>query len=171
MIYFNCGSCGASLRISSDVVQPGYGTCPKCGFQTTINPSDNQPGPCEPQRTTKSTILFRIMIVPMIVMGFFTLITGVPAVFIGGVGFPLLLLLIWWAGVNLFSRCSNPEVYRAWKAGGGDPFFDTMMPPFNTDPDSVRYKELYELNLRQELGVGPPQAPPTSPDNIDLNNL
>jgi hypothetical protein len=40
-----------------------------------------------------------------------------------------------------------------WKKGGGDPFFDTLDSPLNTDPPSVRFQELYRAKQWQETAV------------------
>jgi hypothetical protein len=36
------------------------------------------------------------------------------------------------------------------RKGGGDPWFDSLPPPFNDDPPEVRYQELFREKLRQE---------------------
>ena len=59
-----------------------------------------------------------------------------------------------------------------WKAGGGDPFIDTLPSPINNDPDSVRYQELFQgtgSSEKDELVLDdlPPQPSAEFPKNLE----
>ena len=89
---------------------------------------------------------------------------------IGGVGALVFILFVLWVGTNIGTFLVYPREYRVWKRGGGDPFFDTLGPPLNNDPDSVRFQELYREKARLEceqvdrmFGVPPKQAPKAPP--------
>ena len=68
--------------------------------------------------------------------------------FIFGVGGPLFFM---WAFVNIGMYLTSPRETRLWRKGGGDPWFDTLDPPFNSDPPEVRYQELFREKERQEM--------------------
>lgn len=101
---------------------------------------------------------------------------------IGGVGAIVVILFFLWAGTNLGTMLICPREYKIWKKGGGDPFFDTLDPPLNNDPDSVRYQELYREKARLEceqvdrmFGVPPkqpqaPKAPPPSSSELSFDD-
>jgi hypothetical protein len=81
-----------------------------------------------------------------------------------------------WGGTNLLTFLSGPREYLLWKKGGGDPFFDSLDGPLNTDPPEVRYQELYREKARQEweASFGPlpiPSPPPDSTKGIDDPNV
>ena len=128
------------------------------------------------KRTPKRTIIFRMVIIPFAVVafwglmfciadvsaGFYLVLGGVVAVF-GGIGFC-------WAFTNVCTFLYSPRYYRLWKKGGGDPFFDTLDSPFNTDPDSPRYQEMFDAAARQECEqVSPPPSDPSK--GIDDPNV
>ena len=69
---------------------------------------------------------------------------------IGGLGTLAALLGFLWGFVNLMTILTMPKVWWLIKKGGGDPWFDSLPPPFNDDPPEVRYQELYREKLRQE---------------------
>ena len=75
-------------------------------------------------------------------LGFYLVLGGVAALVLG-IGFC-------WAFTNFFTFLLCPREYRLWKAGGGDPFFDTLDSPLNNDPPSTRLQELYREKARQE---------------------
>ena len=75
-------------------------------------------------------------------LGFYLVLGGVAALVLG-IGFC-------WAFTNFFTFLLCPREYRLWKAGGGDPFFDTLDSPLNNDPPSTRFQELYREKARQE---------------------
>lgn len=82
---------------------------------------------------------------------FFLNMAGIAGPFLlGGFGAVAVVLFFLWAFTNLGTFLSSPEDYKIWKQGGGDPFFCTLDPPFNTDPDSTRYAEPYRERLRLE---------------------
>jgi hypothetical protein len=130
------------------------------------------------RRTSKLTILFRLVAIPFAVVGFWGvmfLIADVGLAFsvvLGGV-IAVLVGIGWcWGLTNLGTFLSNPREYRLWKRGGGDPWFDTLDPPLNNDPDSVRYQEVYRERDRQELEeLFPPSAAPDPTRGIDDPNV
>jgi len=75
--------------------------------------------------------------------GFYFVLGGVGAI-LGAIGWC-------WGFTNICTFLYSPRYYRLWKKGGGDPFFDTLDFPLNTDTDSVRYQELYQEKARQEF--------------------
>jgi hypothetical protein len=123
-------------------------------------------------------MIFRMAIIPFLVVSFwglmfciadpglgFCFVLGGVAAIIGGIGFC-------WTVTNIGTFLSHPRYYRLWKKGGGDPFFDTLDPPFNNDPPSTRYQELYREKARQECeDVFPPPAPPDPTRGIDDPNI
>jgi hypothetical protein len=123
------------------------------------------------KRTPKLVIVARISAIPLAIVLFWASLFGTVnvqvAVFLvlGGVGALVLFFLLLWGITNLGTYLSDPTNYRIWKSGGGDPFFDTVDSPFNNDPPSVRYAELYQERLRQELG--PQLQPPDTTRGID----
>ena len=158
MINFICCSCGAALNISDE--QAGkLGGCPYCGVNTRV--------PGNPRRTGKLTILGRIVAIPIVVLLFWTMFLGLP-ILIGGLIALAIALLFLWGVTNLFTFIMCPREYRIWKKGGGDPWFDTLDPPLNNDPPSVRYQELYREKAKQdwEASFGPLPTPPLPPDSM-----
>jgi hypothetical protein len=139
-------------------------------------PTQTQTG-CQ-KRTSKWKIIFRLILIPFVVVGFWGLMFSIADV---GLGFSFVLggviavalgLLFCWAFTNLGTFLSRPREYRLWKRGGGDPWFDTLDPPFNNDPDSVRYQELYWEKVRQEVeDLSPPPAVPDLTRGIDDPNV
>jgi len=71
-------------------------------------------------------------------------------ILIGGFGTLAASLFFLWAFVNIMTLITMPRVWWLIKKGGGDPWFDSLPPPFNNDPLSVRYQELFDEKLRQE---------------------
>jgi hypothetical protein len=138
-------------------------------------PTRTQPG-CQ-RRTSKLTILFRLVAIPFLVVGFWGAMfciadVGLGFSFILGGVIAVLLGIGWcWAFTNFFTFLCHPREYRVWKKGGGDPWFDTLDRPFNNDPDSVRYQELYRERARQEWEeVFPPPMPTDPTRGIDDPN-
>jgi hypothetical protein len=130
------------------------------------------------RRTSKRTIIFRIAIIPFLVvafwglmfatadleLGFYFVLGGVGAI-VGAIGFL-------WLFTNICTFLSFPTYYKIWKSGGGDPFFDSVDGPFNTDPDSVRYQELYREKARLELeNLFPPPPSPDFTKSIDDEDI
>lgn len=110
-----------------------------------------------PRRTSKLKILLRISAVPLGVMAFwmyFLSLSGdsevIQGALIGGFGTLALLLGFLWLFTNTMTLITMPRVWWLIKRGGGDPWFDSLPPPFNNDPPHVRYAELFEEKLRQE---------------------
>lgn len=109
------------------------------------------------RRTSKLKILLRISIVPLGVIAFWTFMLSlggdsevVQWALIGGLGTLAALLLFLWGFVNIMTFLTMPRTWLLIKRGGGDPWFDSLPPPFNDDPPEVRYQELYREKLRQE---------------------
>ena len=130
------------------------------------------------KRTSKLTIIFRMVIVPFAVVAFWGLMfciadPGLGFSFVlGGVGAVLIGIGWCWAFTNFFTLLSHPREYRIWRKGGGDPFFDTLDRPFNNDSDATRYAELYQERARQELEeMFPPPTPPDPTRGIDDPNV
>jgi len=127
------------------------------------------------KRTPKLTIVARMVIIPFAVVGFWGLMLSIAApvlglcLVLGGVGAVLFGLGFCWGFTNLLTFLYSPRCYRLWKKGGGDPFFDTLDQPFNTDPDAVRYQELYQEAARQQ--ADPPPAVPDPTRGIDDENI
>ena len=119
-----------------------------------------------------------MVIIPFAVVGFWGAMFCIADV---GLGFCFVLggmvavalgLLFCWAFTNFFTFLSHPREYRLWKAGGGDPFFDTLDRPFNNDSDAARYQELYREQARQELEeLFPPPTPPDPTRGINDPNV
>ncbi len=99
------------------------------------------------RRTPKSTILGRFGILgASIGVTIFYIATAaglavtIGPFLIGGlVGIGLLVLFVW-GGTNLIALLfmGNDPEYRAWRREGGDPYFDNLPPPFNTDSNTQR---------------------------------
>ena len=169
MIKFVCDGCHTQLQID-DNSAGNLGHCPHCGTNTRV--------PADPRRTTKRMMIFRMAFIPFLVVSFWGLMfciadpglgfcfcVGGAAAILGGIGFC-------WTVTNIGTFLSHPRYYRLWKKGGGDPFFDTLDPPFNNDPPSTRYQELYREKARQECeDVFPPPAPPDPTRGIDDPNI
>lgn len=170
MINFNCGGCGCLLQIS-DEFSGQLGGCPHCGTNSRV--------PGNPRRTAKTTIVFRLIILPVLFFSAFGLlacVTGqvhfgliiIGSTIVGGLGTVFFL----WAVMNIIAFLINPKYYFMWKNGGGDPFFDTTGPIINNDPDSTRYQEFYRETLRQEQGgYSAPPAPGPGPSGINNPNI
>ena len=84
------------------------------------------------KRTPKLTIIFRIGIIPFLVVSFWGLMfciadpeTGFYFV-LGGVGTIFGAIGWCWGFTNVCTFLYSPRYYRLWKKGGGDPFFDTL---------------------------------------------
>ena len=171
MIDFVCDGCHTQLQIGDNWAGK-LGHCPHCGTNTRV--------PGGPKRTPKRKMIFRMAIIPFLVVAFwglmfciadpemgFCFMVGGAAAVLGGIGFC-------WAFTNIGTFLSHPRYYRLWKKGGGDPFFDTLDPPFNNDPPSTRYQELYREKARQEceemFGIYSP-TPPDPTRGIDDPNI
>jgi hypothetical protein len=102
---------------------------------------------------------------PMLCVGAVGALLGAPVIIGGAIGLAL-MLGFWWAVTNIGTFLINPGYYRLWKKNGGDPFFDTLPEPFNTDPASTRYQELFreKARLEWEANFGPLPTPPLPPD-------
>jgi hypothetical protein len=117
-------------------------------------------------------------LIPFLVVGFWGLMFCIVDVerginfMVWGMGAVLVCIAFLWAFTNFFTFLFNPTYYRLWKAGGGDPFFSTLDPPFNNDPDSIRYAELYQERARQQAEeLFPPPAAPDFTQSIDDPNV
>jgi hypothetical protein len=137
-----------------------------------------------PKRTSKLKILWRLSIVPIGVVLFWAYMLSlggnysiVRAVLIGGFGSLAAVIFFLWAFVNLATALTMPKVWWLMRRGGGDPWFSSLPPPFNTDDPSVRYQELYEEKLRQENEqllqplVPPQNDPKDATKGIDDPNI
>lgn len=140
-------------------------------------PTRKQAPGCQ-RRTPKWKIIFRMAIIPFAVVGFWGAMFSIADVglgfsfVLGGVGAVLLSIAFLWGVTNLGTFLSHPREYRLWKAGGGDPWFDTLDRPFNNDSDATRYQELYREKARQELEeLFPPPAAPDPTRGIDDENV
>jgi len=114
-------------------------------------------------------ILARIAILPLLVAGSVAALLGWE-VFLGGVIAVAIGLFFLWAFTNIGTYLCSPRYYRMWRAGGGDPWFDTLDPPLNNDDASTRYQEMFREKARQEceqvdrqFGLTPPSSP-AAPD-------
>lgn len=118
------------------------------------------------KRTSKLKIIARIGCFPMLIAvswGIMFSLASWEACWIiieAGVITTAGIILFLWTIVNLGTFLYSPKDYFLWKRGGGDPFFDTLHWPFNSDDDSVRYQELYREKARME---NPPS--PVKPDS------
>jgi hypothetical protein len=134
--------------------------------------------PGESKRTPKWKIIFRLILIPFAVVAFWGAMFCIADVglgfsfVLGGAGAVLLSIAFLWAFTNIGTFLSCPKDYRLWKSGGGDPWFDTLDPPFNNDSDATRYQELYREKARQEWEeVFPPPTPPDPTKGIDDPNV
>jgi hypothetical protein len=154
MISFNCNGCGARLQIGEEWAGK-LGNCPYC---QTISPVPGlQQQTNYPKRSSKLGILARLVAWPVIgITGWIILFAllgmgdWVLPFLVGGLGTVFGLLFIYWFLMNLIMWVLNPREMRLWRKGGGDPFFDTLPSPFNTDPSEVRYRELFLERERLE---------------------
>ena len=132
------------------------------------------------RRTSKLKILFRLSIVPIGITLFWAYMFSLGGNYeivrwtlIGGFGTTGAVFLFLWAFTNFMTLLTMPKVWLLIKRGGGDPWFDSLPSPFNNDPPSVRYQELYEEKLRQENEwlqqplVPPQNGPKDSTKGID----
>jgi hypothetical protein len=98
---------------------------------------------------------------------FFSLVGLGTTIFLAGVGTIAAAILFLWGFTNLMTLITMPRVWWLIKKGGGDPWFESLPEPFNTDDLSTRFQELYREKARQEWeqAFGSlPQVPPQSPD-------
>jgi len=159
MIQFNCNGCHKSLQIGDEWAGK-FGRCCHCGVNSPV-PGGNTSAPIGPKRTPRSKIIARFVAWPVAVLTFWVIVFNLGGVgglmwsFLAG-GFGALFVIVFgcWAITNIIMWILNPKEMRLWKRGGGDPFFDTLPPPFNNDPDSTRYQELYRERLRLEEEEG-----------------
>ena len=122
-----------------------------------------------PKRTSKLTIILRMALIPLLVTAFWGLMLSIADVslglylFLGGLVALVLGIGFLWAFTNVGTFLLCPREYRLWKAGGGDPFFDSLDSPINNDPPSVKLQELYREKARQEweANFGPLPSPST----------
>ncbi len=124
-----------------------------------------------PRRTSKLGVLFRFLFIPIIVMASYCVfLPDWWEGFLYATIFLIVIVFLLWAFVNFFTFIGSPHYYRMWKAGGGDPFIDTLPSPINPDPDSVRYQELFQEQARQEdklvLDHEPPPPSAEFPKNL-----
>jgi hypothetical protein len=126
------------------------------------------------KRTSKLTIIARMAIIPFLVTAFWGLMLSIADtslgfyLVLGGLVALVLGIGFLWAFTNFFTFLLCPKEYRIWKAGGGDPFFDSLDSPINNDPPSVKLQELYREKARQDweanFGPLPTPSPPQSAD-------
>lgn len=154
-IGFVCSGCGAQLNIGREWAGK-LGNCPYCGVNSPV-PVTNTPVPAGPRRSSKLGILARLVAWPVIgltgwIILFFFLGMGdwILPFIVGGFGSVFGILFIYWALMQIIMWIWCPREMKLWKSGGGDPFFDTLPPPFNNDPDEVKYQELFRERLRLE---------------------
>ena len=118
------------------------------------------------KRTPKMVILFRLTCVPLIVTGFWAAILSIASIHlafwfvVGGLTCLVFLIGMMWGITNLLTFLYCPRNYWLWRRGGGDPWFDSLDPPFNNDDDLVRYQELYRERARQQAEMFSPPPPP-----------
>jgi hypothetical protein len=165
MIDFVCDNCRANLKIGNKWAGL-LGHCPHCGTDTRV--------PGNPRRTSKLVILLRLAVAPAVVIGFwcgvfwFTGIGGMAWPFIeGGLLAYAVIIGFLWVVTNVGTFILYPCEYILWRKGGGDPFFDTLLAPFNFDPPEVAYQELYRKKARREFGFAPFSKPPSNPPPSD----
>ncbi len=175
-LHYNCGHCGTLLRTVDSRVGTRT-TCPACRGLNIVP----DPATMPLRRTPKWLILARLWIIPFGVAGFWGLMLSIAdkeaawTVFLAGVIGTMVITFVWWGFVNIATYFYNPATYEIWKKNGGDPWFDTLPPVLNNDPEEVRYQELYRESVRQELenmnmelgldgsfGLNPPAPPPPS---------
>jgi hypothetical protein len=159
MVFFKCVGCGARLQIGDEWASK-LGNCCYCGVNSPV-PGMNMPVPNHPKRSSRVGIIARMVAWPVTVLGFWAsmfVIGGVGGMAIpflaGGIGGLAGNLFVMWAFMNAIMWIMNPKEMRLWKQGGGDPFFDTVDPPFNCDPPEVRFQELYRERKRLEKEEG-----------------
>jgi len=167
MIDFICDGCHTQLQIG-DQWAGKLGRCPHCGTQTSV--------PGYPKRTPKRKMIFRMVLIPLVVLVFwasFLATVGLAVPFLlGGVLALTFAIGFCWAVTNIVMFFWCPREYKIWKKGGGDPFFDTLDEPFNTDSPSTRYQELYREKARLELeAMFPPPPAPDFSKGIDDPNI
>ena len=134
MITFSCVGCGANLHIGDEWAGK-QGRCPHCQTLTWL------PAPVSSGRTSKLGVLFRFLFIPIIVMASYCVfLPDWWEGFLYATIFLIVVVFLMWAFVNLYVFIGCPREYRMWKAGGGDPFIDTLPEPFNNDPAEVRYR-------------------------------
>ena len=78
-----------------------------------------------PRRTPKWKILFRLCIIPFLVVCFWTALFSLvglgTTIFLAGVGTIAAAILFLWGFVNLMTILTMPRVWWLLKKGGGDP--------------------------------------------------
>ena len=154
MITFSCVGCGANLHIGDEWAGK-QGRCPHCQTLTWL------PAPVSSGRTSKLGVLFRFLFIPIIVMASYCVfLPDWWEGFLYATIFLIVVVFLMWAFVNLYVFIGCPREYRMWKAGGGDPFIDTLPEPFNNDPAEVRYQEMFREQARQEDALVLDDFPP-----------
>ena len=162
MIQFLCDHCHSPLQIGDDSAGK-LDRCPFCGTNSRV--------PGNPKRTSKLTIIARMVALPLAVLLFW-----VPFLAIGGIALPFVIggltavgggIFFCWAFTNLVMLVWCPREYLLWKRGGGDPFFESLNWPLNTDPLEVRYQELFREKARQGLEQANRQYGIRQPDTPD----
>ncbi len=158
MIKFKCSRCHKPLYIRDGMVG-NLAACPYCDAESVV--------PNTQMRTSKLTIIGRMVAIPMLYVGAVGTLLGTPVIIGGAIGLAL-MLGFWWGVTNLAAFFISPTYYRLWRKGGGDPWFDTLPELLNTDPPEVRYQEMFREKARlecEELGI-PIQPPPLPPDSM-----
>ena len=167
MINYSCQHCGAALHIG-DEWGGRQARCPTCHYVVWVG-NTYQPEPA-PKRTSKLKVLFRFLIIPVIVMASYCVfLPDWWEGFLYASIFLIIVVLLMWAFVNFYVYIGDPHSYRVWKAGGGDPFIDTLPSPINPDPDSVRYQELFQEKARQEDELVLDDLPPPPSAELPKN--
>lgn len=149
---FTCVGCGANLHIGDEWASK-QGRCPHCQTLTWL------PAPASSGRSSKLGVLFRFLFIPAWVLASYAAFLGWE-IFVYGMVSLIVIVFLLWAFVNIFTFIGSPHYYRMWRAGGGDPFIDTLPSPINNDPDSVRYQELFREQARQEDELVLDDSPP-----------
>lgn len=168
MIDFTCEGCGAALKIGDEWAGK-LGHCPHCGTDSQV--------PGYPMRTSKLVIMARMGCFPFVTTLSWAIVFGCLGdaslfwpIMGGGLSAIFGIIFILWMVVNIGTFLYSPRYYLLWKRGGGDPFFDTLHWPFNSDDDATRYAELYAEKERMENQLAPP-IPSDSTKGIDDPNI
>jgi hypothetical protein len=146
MIGFTCCGCGADLRIG-DEWSGKLGRCPHCRATTRL--------PGSITRYPRWKIVARFCSWPVILLGFWTFFLGWPLFLGGAIALAFFLLFAWaFTNVGTWLWCKmdgSSHHLKAFKAGGGDPFWESLPPMLNPDPDHVKLQGLYRLKQQQEI--------------------
>ncbi len=171
MINYSCPGCGAALHIGDEWAGRQV-RCPHCQNVTWLSmagrPGAYQSPVMAPRRSSKLRVLFRFLIIPAWVLASYAAFLGWEIFVYGMIGLGVIVFLLW-AFVNFFTFIGCPREYRLWKAGGGDPFIDTLPEPFNNDPAEVRYQEMFREQARQEDELVLDDLPPPPSAELPRN--